>query len=55
MKNRNDRPGLIRGVKYSCGCFAGSDRNIPFAAVYRRCILHGKPIIKIFRKRGRND
>lgn len=41
---------MIHGVKYSCGCVAGSDKKAMFMFFPKECRLHKKPIIGFWRK-----
>lgn len=41
---------MINGVKYGCGCVAGSDRKAMFMFFPPKCRVHKKPITGFWRK-----
>lgn len=40
----------VKGVKYDCGCVAGSDRLVMFMFFPQNCIEHKKPIVAFWRE-----
>jgi len=43
-------PSIVKGVKYACGCYMGSDRLVPLCAIPKLCVTHGKKIVAFWRK-----
>jgi len=41
-KSNGDTP--VRGVKYTCGCVSGSDRDFPARFAPSECVHHKNPI-----------
>ena len=39
----------VKGVKYACGCVAGSDRLVLYMFFPQTCITHNKPIVGFWR------
>ena len=39
-----------KGVKYECGCVAGSDQLVMLMFFPKKCIYHEKPITGFWRK-----